>query len=832
VGDRDYLSNITSVDVQGAFLREEPRTDHIAKLRSVSTKRAPGLPQALPAKEIDNILHDPTAIKLYQDLCQLRERGATDDNINEAQRKYRTYLHWLKTRALARWKEKWLEARYANIIQTRGRISLDRSSAIDRAQALFRIMPERARLAEMIKSNEPRTRAQRLSAVQDLLSLCTRNYEVMYRPGENPVDGGCPVCRCKLPEVKRNRSDHIHACRRKEFATRVGGRQSAGAGSVPVQYCFLCFKWLDGGDAWEEHCRSHLISATPKWCAVRVYCNTMISPGFCPFCLGEDGPAAKRLRQWTRNCTLMAHVEAHVGQIRSWPACLWGTEFGDVNSLRHHLSDERGLWKAEWRKFGGKRAHDEEGKEQEDDVDRVSTPNPESPGEKTRPCKRRKGVKPVDKFIEWSPSPKAQSPDPHSPRQRRADRTKASNSTKVSATGGPTRTTFISRFPTATAGSSGLRKGQHRCLDPGEPAMATQSSSNHYPDPDWDSPGVTAVGEEEGGPNSPGLWELPLQSGDRSDGVLTGHSMDDALWLERVSWTGDSTTDPASVSTPVTDTAADVFEDVLDPALSSSEPPTSQSSFPPSSLDINMDQSDFEDGLGLPSLESLLHRNPNRLSPTPDASAGHEKSTKSILQIQGWVEVEGPNGTLVLEELPDHGPEIRASPTGQTRQGQLLVKDAPPSQPVRVTNQSLVATGSCLVPLKYPSRGAQVHQTPKTRSKRPQPTKKRSKRLQPSKKGTKRSNTREQAELCRARELKDAKMEWIRCGYPRISWRGLNARLKEFSAALYAILNGTSSSVYRTELESAVVARKEQPKYVGMDNATAGYYGPRGQTIM
>lgn len=67
---------------------------------------------------------------------------------------------------------------------------------------------------------EPRTRGQRLSAVQDLLSPCTRNFEVMYRPGEGPVDGACLVCRCNLPEVKRDRAGYIHSRRGKEFMAR------------------------------------------------------------------------------------------------------------------------------------------------------------------------------------------------------------------------------------------------------------------------------------------------------------------------------------------------------------------------------------------------------------------------------------------------------------------------------------------------------------------------------------------------------------------------------------------------------------------------------------
>lgn len=106
MGDRDYLSKITSVDIQAAFLREKPRTDHIAKLRSVSAKRAPGLPQKLPAKETADLLDDPMATRLYRELCQLRESGADPNSVNEAQQKHQTYIRGLKSRALARWKEK------------------------------------------------------------------------------------------------------------------------------------------------------------------------------------------------------------------------------------------------------------------------------------------------------------------------------------------------------------------------------------------------------------------------------------------------------------------------------------------------------------------------------------------------------------------------------------------------------------------------------------------------------------------------------------------------------------------------------------------------------
>lgn len=57
----------------------------------------------------------------------------------------------------------------------------------------------------------------------------------MYRPGEKPVDGACPVRRCKLPELKRNRADHVHACPRNEFAVRAAGKQPTHSASALVR---------------------------------------------------------------------------------------------------------------------------------------------------------------------------------------------------------------------------------------------------------------------------------------------------------------------------------------------------------------------------------------------------------------------------------------------------------------------------------------------------------------------------------------------------------------------------------------------------------------------
>jgi len=71
-----------------------------SRVRRTGAKVEPGLS---PAEE-NRWAGVKIPVVLHRDLYQLREYGVTENAVNEAQRKYKTYLHWLKTRALARWK--------------------------------------------------------------------------------------------------------------------------------------------------------------------------------------------------------------------------------------------------------------------------------------------------------------------------------------------------------------------------------------------------------------------------------------------------------------------------------------------------------------------------------------------------------------------------------------------------------------------------------------------------------------------------------------------------------------------------------------------------------
>ena len=390
-------------------MREEARSDHIAKLRSVSTRRAVDLPQKLPIDRTTNLLADPKLSELHRRLCDLRVQGAPNEEIQAANRQFRTHRLETKKIALQKWKQEWLDDRYYRTIESGGTGSDRRPVHDGRVQALFRIMPERARLAEMIASDELVTRDQTLSALQDLLSLCRRDFAVMYRPGDEPIDHFCPECHSQLPSKARDRPIHIYNCRRNALRRT----------SMNVYYCFFCFQWFDDVDEWEAHCSQHLLSLNFLWCGAQRYCHTIISPGICPFCLSnEQLSAAERLQAWTRNYLLMQHVDDHIEEILNFefacPHPLCGEQMNNTDLFRQHLNDVHGLTRSQKEAFEAQRKADTQSNGLPLDVN--------TPRRKRRKLNRG----PEPSFIAWSPSASMISPP-------------ASSRFKVSATAGRKR---------------------------------------------------------------------------------------------------------------------------------------------------------------------------------------------------------------------------------------------------------------------------------------------------------------------------------------------------------------------------------------------------------
>ncbi|KAK3675740.1 hypothetical protein LTR78_004381 [Recurvomyces mirabilis] len=96
-----------------------------------------------------------------------------------------------------------------------------------------------------------------------------------------------------------------------------------------------------------------------------------------------------------------------------------------------------------------------------------------------------------------------------------------------------------------------------------------------------------------------------------------------------------------------------------------------------------------------------------------------------------------------------------------------------------------------------------------------------------------------QERFCSYHKRAEAQLEWNERGYPRIDWPGLPARLKQrkHTLRLKSIMSGELESAFKKSFEEkvktgsktllqAATSTKEQM------GTTAGYYGPRGETVM
>ena len=63
---------------------------------------------------------------------------------------------------------------------------------------LSSIVPEHSQLAKQMASNKTLSSDKKLQVLQDLVSLCTQDFEVFYHLGEEPINRACPTARYQL----------------------------------------------------------------------------------------------------------------------------------------------------------------------------------------------------------------------------------------------------------------------------------------------------------------------------------------------------------------------------------------------------------------------------------------------------------------------------------------------------------------------------------------------------------------------------------------------------------------------------------------------------------
>jgi hypothetical protein len=91
----------------------------------------------------------------------------------------------------------WVRERRDQRILNRGKEErlILKNDVCTRAQAL--IMPEISRIATLMSCTRDLSFDEMLLFVQDLQSQCARDFDVVYLPGESPVEGLCPARGCQ-----------------------------------------------------------------------------------------------------------------------------------------------------------------------------------------------------------------------------------------------------------------------------------------------------------------------------------------------------------------------------------------------------------------------------------------------------------------------------------------------------------------------------------------------------------------------------------------------------------------------------------------------------------
>jgi hypothetical protein len=77
---------------------------------------------------------------------------------------------------------------------------------------------------------------------------------------------------------------------------------------------------------------------------------TLVAPGFCPFCLGdEDKKPDERFQQRVAKATLLNHIDQHFNMLKSSTAffcphpCCQTKDYTDITNLPRHFFDAHSI---------------------------------------------------------------------------------------------------------------------------------------------------------------------------------------------------------------------------------------------------------------------------------------------------------------------------------------------------------------------------------------------------------------------------------------------------------------------------------------------------------
>ncbi|KAK2051913.1 hypothetical protein LY76DRAFT_673081, partial [Colletotrichum caudatum] len=328
---RDYLANMSSANGKAAFLDLPANHEAVEHFQGLERSREEGLPHKLPAEREAAISRSPDVLKL---LFQL-DNCTSDQEKALIERERKNLLKRLHREELREYQVQWVQNRRREIISKKGQINLGDSYE---HHILIDLVPERKRIAELASLAGGLTESQLREAEQAIYNLCVKDLTVPYRPGEEPVDGKCPVCDKDMESIaKRSRISHIHGCRRQEVAKARGHKPR------DLRYCYDCFEWfVVGSGEWNRHCNEFHSCLAARSCNRVTYNNNTVKEYRCGGCADPHIPEELRFKDYSPN-KFWVHMQNHIDEIQAWPArCIYSLckhLIPDAEALEYHLRD-------------------------------------------------------------------------------------------------------------------------------------------------------------------------------------------------------------------------------------------------------------------------------------------------------------------------------------------------------------------------------------------------------------------------------------------------------------------------------------------------------------
>ncbi|KAF6819896.1 hypothetical protein CPLU01_12908 [Colletotrichum plurivorum] len=294
--DASYVANCSSVDGLGAFLGEQ--SDHTAVnfFQGLEKYREHGAPIVLPTATERALWEEEEVVALRQRIDQ-SANPATKLKLTAALRNLRRKL---KAKALESYRKQWVRKRRDWKILTRGKITHNPTGT--KGNRLVNFVPELERIEKLMLSMSPLSPEGMQQAVQDLYTLASKGFSILYYPGEEPIAGHCRFCGTGMSSLhERARSTHTHRCYQAHLSEEKQVLQKS------LHFCYTCAEWFVEGPQWSKHCMSHL-NPPPKVCGSIELRRTLVRPAHCSWCLaGQDKDPAERMRQWRRDADVVRH---------------------------------------------------------------------------------------------------------------------------------------------------------------------------------------------------------------------------------------------------------------------------------------------------------------------------------------------------------------------------------------------------------------------------------------------------------------------------------------------------------------------------------------------